>query len=86
MSNRQSVFNQYCENLLAQYRRRNTTATMRDVNGPCSVLRQEDGGAAQTVQSRPVRRRTYVNGLSDADMLPNRQPDNDRGNEQRDGL
>ena len=61
-------FNSYCENLLTQYNRRNTAATARHVNGLCQILRRE-GEVMQTMFGGSVRRRTYVNGLSDVDVL-----------------
>lgn len=61
-------FNSYCENLLTQYNRRNTAATTQHINGLCQILRQE-GQVVQTMFGGSVRRRTYVNGLSDVDVL-----------------
>ena len=69
MPERQDAFNQYCENLLARYSRRNAAATARRIDGLCSILRQEGCEAIQTMFGGSVRRRTYVNGLSDVDVL-----------------
>ncbi len=69
MPDRQDVFNQYCENLLARYNRRNTAATTRHINSLCNVLRHEGCEVIQTMFGGSVRRRTYVNGLSDVDVL-----------------
>ena len=74
-------FNRYCEGLLAQYNRRNTAATTKHIEELCNVLRRQ-GDIVQTMFGRSVRRGTYVNGLSDVDImlivnqssLANRQP------------
>ncbi len=62
-------FNSYCESLLAQYNRRNTQATRRRIDGLCNILRQEGNHTVQTMFGGSVGRRTYVNGLSDVDVL-----------------
>lgn len=69
MPDRQDVFNQYCENLLARYSRRNGAATAGRIDSLCTILRKEGCEAIQTVFGGSVRRRTYVNGLSDVDIL-----------------
>ncbi len=69
MPDRQDVFNQYCENLLARYKRRNTVSTTRHIDSLCTILRQEGCEAIQTMFGGSVRKRTYVNGLSDVDVL-----------------
>ena len=61
-------FNQYCERLLRQYNRRNTAATTRHIEGLCNILRQQ-GHVVQPMFGGSVRRGTYVNGLSDVDVL-----------------
>ena len=61
-------FNSYCENLLTQYNQRNTAATTRHIDGLCQILSQE-GEVVQTMFGGSVRRHTYVNGLSDVDVL-----------------
>ena len=61
-------FNRYCEGLLVQYNRRNTAATTRHVQGLCNVLRRQ-GDVVQTTFGGSVQRSTYVNGLSDVDVL-----------------
>lgn len=62
-------FNQYCEALLVHYNRRNTQATRRHIDGLCNILRQRGNDAVQTMFGGSVRRGTYVNGLSDVDVL-----------------
>ena len=66
--NRDNEFNRHCEGLLAQYNRRNTSATTRHIEGLCAILRQQ-GEIVQTMFGGSVRRGTYVNGLSDVDVL-----------------
>ena len=61
-------FNRYCERLLVQYNARNTTATARRIEDLCGFLRQQ-GHDVQTMFGGSVRRGTYVNGLSDVDVL-----------------
>ena len=61
-------FNQYCEDLLVRYNRRNTAATARRIEDLCGFLRQQ-GDVVQTMFGGSVRRGTYVNGLSDVDVL-----------------
>ena len=63
-----SDFNQYCERLLTEYNRSNTAATTRHIAGLCNILRQQ-GDVVQTMFGGSVRRGTYVNGLSDVDVL-----------------
>ena len=62
-------FNQYCEALLVHYNRRNTQATRRHIDGLCNILRQRGNDVVQTMFGGSVRRGTYVNGLSDVDVL-----------------
>lgn len=62
-------FNQYCEPLLVRYGSRNTDATRRHIEGLCTILRQEGDDVVQTMFGGSVRRGTYVNGLSDIDVL-----------------
>ena len=61
-------FNECCERLLAQYSHRNTAATTRHVEGLCNILRRQ-GEVVQPMFGGSVRRGTYVNGLSDVDVL-----------------
>ncbi len=61
-------FNRYCEDLLVRYNRRNTSAITRHLESLCGFLRQE-GDVVQTMFGGSVRRRTYVTGLSDVDVL-----------------
>ena len=61
-------FNRYCEDLLVRYNRRNTQATTRCIEELCGFFRQR-GDMVQTMFGGSVRRGTYVNGLSDVDVL-----------------
>ena len=61
--------NQYCEALLTRYKNRNTRAVTRHLKSLCGFLRQEGNQAMQTMYGGPVRRRTYVNSLSDINVL-----------------
>ena len=62
-------FNEYCEALLVRYNRRNTQAVTRHLEGLCNILRQEGNHVLQSMFGGSVHRRTYVNGLSDVDVL-----------------
>ena len=62
-------FNQHCEELLARYTRRNQQAVTRHLESLCGFLRQEGNHVVQTMFGGSVRRRTYVTGLSDVDVL-----------------
>ena len=62
-------FNQYCEELLVRYNRRNTRAVTTHLESLCNFLRQEGDHVVQTMFGGSVRRRTYVTGLSDVDVL-----------------
>ena len=62
-------FNEYCEALLARYNNRNTRAITRHIESLCSFLREDGNHVVQTMYGGSVRRRTYVNGLSDVDVL-----------------
>ncbi|MXZ91529.1 MAG: nucleotidyltransferase [Chloroflexi bacterium] len=62
-------FNRYCEELLAKYARRNQQAVARHLESLCEILRQEGNHVVQTMFGGSVRRNTYVNGLSDVDVL-----------------
>ena len=61
-------FNGYCENLLAQYKRRNTKTVTQRLESLCEFLRQK-GNVVQTMFGGSVRKGTYVTGLSDVDAL-----------------
>ena len=61
-------FNEYCQNLLAQYKRRNGKAVERHIKGVCDILRKE-GDVVQTKFGGSVQKSTYVTGLSDVDVL-----------------
>ena len=62
-------FNKYCEQLLVQYKRRNTKAVTRHLKSVCDILRHEDDHVAQTRFGGSVQKCTYVTGLSDVDVL-----------------
>ena len=62
-------FNEYCESLLAQYKRRNTKAVARHLSGLCDILTHEDDHMVQTKFGGSVQKGTYVTGLSDVDVL-----------------
>ena len=61
-------FNEYCENLLAQHKRRNTKTVTQRLESLCEFLRQK-GNVVQTMFGGSVRKGTYVTGLSDVDAL-----------------
>ena len=61
-------FNEYCENLLAQYKRRNSATLTRRLESLCTFLRQK-GDVVQTMFGGSVKKGTYVTGLSDIDVL-----------------
>ena len=62
-------FNKYCEQLLVQYKRRNTKAVTRHIRSVCDVLGHEDDHVVQTKFGGSVQKGTYVTGLSDVDVL-----------------
>ena len=62
-------FNEYCEQLLVQYKRRNTKAVTRHLKSVCDILRHEDDHVVQTMFGGSVQKGTYVAGLSDVDVL-----------------
>ena len=61
-------FNEYCENLLAQYKRRNTQTVTQRLESLCGFLRQK-GNVVQTKFGGSVQKGTYVTGLSDVDAI-----------------
>ena len=61
-------FNEYCEGLLASYKRRNTKAVAQRLESLSEFLRQK-GNVVQTMFGGSVRKGTYVTGLSDVDAL-----------------
>ena len=67
-------FNQYYEALLTRYKNRNTRAVTRHLKSLCGFLRQEGNQAMQTMYGGPVRRRTYVNGLSEPECPSDSEP------------
>ncbi len=62
-------FNEHCENLLVQYKRRNAKAVTRHLKGICDILRYKDDHVVQTKFGGSVQKGTYVTGLSDVDIL-----------------
>ena len=62
-------FNQYCENLLVTYNRRNTKTLTRRLESLCSFLRDNGNHVVQTMFGGSVQKGTYVTGLSDVDVL-----------------
>ena len=62
-------FNEHCEALLARYTRRNTHTVTQRLEILCGFLRQRGNHVVQTMFGGSVRRRTYVTGLSDVDVL-----------------
>ena len=62
-------FNKYCEQLLVQYKRRNTKAVTRHLKSVCDILGHEDDHVVQTKFGGSVQKGTYVTGLSDVDVL-----------------
>ncbi len=62
-------FNEYCENLLVQYKRRHTKALSRHLESLCNFLRQEGNHVVQTMFGGSVQKGTYVTGLSDVDVM-----------------
>ena len=62
-------FNGYSEQLLVQYKRRNSKAVTRHLKSVCDILRHEDDHVVQTKFGGSVQKGTYVTGLSDIDVL-----------------
>lgn len=62
-------FNEYCENLLVQYKRRHTESLTRHLESLCNFLRQEGNHVVQTMFGGSVQKGTYVTGLSDVDVM-----------------
>ena len=62
-------FKQYCEDLLVGYNRRNTNALTRHLESLCGFLRSQGNHVVQTKFGGSVQKGTYVNGLSDVDVL-----------------
>ena len=61
-------FNEYCEDLLVRYKRRNSTTLTRRLESLCTFLGQK-GDVVQTMFGGSVKKGTYVTGLSDVDVL-----------------
>ena len=62
-------FNRYCEQMLVQYKRRNTKTVTRHLKSVCDILSHEDDHVVQTKFGGSVQKGTYVTGLSDVDVL-----------------
>ena len=62
-------FNEYCEDLLVTYNRRNTKALTRHLESLCRFLREEGNHVVQTMFGGSVQKGTYVTGISDVDVL-----------------
>lgn len=62
-------FNEYCEQTLVQYKRRNGKAVTRHLKGVCDILRHGGDHVVQTKFGGSVQKGTYVPGLSDVDVL-----------------
>ena len=62
-------FNEYCEELLATYTRRNQQAVTRHLESLRNSLRSQGNHVVQTIFGGSVRRGTDVAGLSDVDAL-----------------
>lgn len=62
-------FNEYCENLLVQYKRRQTKALTIHLESLCDFLREEGNHVVQTMFGGSVQKGTYVTGLSDVDVM-----------------
>ena len=62
-------FNRYCEELLVTYNKRKTAAVTRHLKSLCDFLREQGHTTVQTMFGGSVRRGTFVNGLSDIDVL-----------------
>ena len=62
-------FNQYSEELLARYGRRDAQAVARHLESLRNTLRRQGNHVVQTMFGGSVRRGTDVAGLSDVDAL-----------------
>ena len=62
-------FNRFCEELLVRYNRRRTATVTRHLDSLCQFLRDQGYATVQTICGGAVRRGTFVNGLSDVDVL-----------------
>ena len=66
-------FNQSCESLLVQFKRRNSKKLTKRLESLCAILRQESNHVVQTKFGGSVQKGTYVTGLSDVDALSDRE-------------
>ena len=62
-------FNEQCENLLVQYKRRNSKKLTSRLENLCGILRQEGNHVVQAKFGGSVQKGTYLTGLSDVDVL-----------------
>ena len=62
-------FNQHCEKLLAQYKRRNAQTAAKRLETICEFLRKDGYITVQTMFGGSVKKGTFVSGLSDVDAL-----------------
>ena len=62
-------FNQRCQDLLADYKRRDGKRVAKRLDFICELLGKGGDRAAQTKFGGSVSKRTYVQGLSDVDVL-----------------
>ncbi len=65
----ESNFNQHCETLLAEYKRRNAEAVAKRLEKICGLLRNDGYNTVQTLLGGSVKKGTFVSGLSDVDVL-----------------
>lgn len=61
-------FSEWCEALLVRYNRRKTQAITKHLESLC-FLKEDGNHVVQAMFGGSVRRRTYVTGLSDVDVL-----------------
>ena len=62
-------FNAHCETKLVEYNRRKTQAITRHVNVLCRIVETKYSDVVRSLLGGSVKKGTYVNGLSDVDVL-----------------
>ena len=62
-------FNQHCEKLLVEYKRRNAQTVANRFEHICRFLRKDGYSTVQTMFGGSVKKGTFVSGLSDVDVL-----------------
>lgn len=62
-------FNQYSEELLTTYQRRNSATVAKRLDHLCAILKDQGNHVVQTMFGGSVQKGTYVTGLSDVDVL-----------------